>query len=347
MDFLTTESEAEFIESIRSIYRAYVPESDAWASPNFFDINAIVIGGMAWSAVNEARNGIDARLNPQTAVGDNLDRIAGFPPLNLVRFGETQATGTVTVSGSSLTFIPAGQTFTTAAGIEFTADADTPLAAGEGQVAVTSTQSGSANNSIEGQPLDMTGDGTAFSDGIFGASDVECDDEFRQRLFSAQSSFHFFGSACSYETAMLAQTGVSRAWAVEDGGVAKILFLMEGTYPCGEPTQADIDAIKASFDDACLTNMFFCPNFEGAKSLTISPTVNWTNGAPDQCEVEDALRNWLRENYSINEGVDHCEIQTFLSATYPDEGPVLDDCCQDYDAVCNAVYNCVEVIGIC
>ena len=40
-------NEREFIESVREVFRAYVPESDAWAKPNFFDINATVTGGFA------------------------------------------------------------------------------------------------------------------------------------------------------------------------------------------------------------------------------------------------------------------------------------------------------------
>ena len=60
------------------------------AKPNFFDVSSTVVGGIAWSAVNEARNGVDTRMNPQTAVGEYLDIIAATPPLNLTRLTATQ-----------------------------------------------------------------------------------------------------------------------------------------------------------------------------------------------------------------------------------------------------------------
>lgn len=335
MEFKDAKKEAEFIESIRSIFRAYVPESDAWAKPNFFDINATVIGGIAWSAVNEARNGVDLRLNPQTAVGEYLDIIAATPPLDLTRRAATQATGFVKVDYP----VTVGYEFKAEDGTIYTA-----TEAGSGVIAVISKGYGKDQNSIENRPLEGS-DGTARSLGIWGGYDVECDDQFRRRIYAAKSKFHFFGSACSYEDALLAFPGVTRVWTAEDGGVAKIMFLMEDKYPCGQPRQEDIDEIIDYFKDECLSNMFFCPNFEGACTKTIAPEIEWTLTAPeDICEVQAAMTDWLRENYDIGEGVKIYEIQCWLDAYYPEYGGKI-PCCDDYEPEPCCVYNCVQLLG--
>jgi len=343
VDITTAETPAEFIEAVRSTFRAYVPESDAWAQPNFFSVNATVIGGLVWTAWNEARNGIDMRLNPQTAQGEYLDLIAAFPPLNLTRYGPTQANGFVAVNFPALASVPAGYQFEAADGTIYTATATTALTAGVGTIPVVSTATGSVVNALNNQPLIAAG-GQAVSLGIYGGRDTESDDAFRARLFSAQSRPAFFGSACSYEREMLAIPGVTRAWAYSDGLVSKIAFLMEDTYPCGNPTQADIDVVEAHFADERLTNLYSCLTFEGAQTLKINPVIEWTNCPTDLCEIQTAMNEWLRENYGLGDGVKTADIDCWLKQTFPDLGPSI-ACCVDYPPVACAVYNCAELIG--
>jgi hypothetical protein len=119
---------------------------------------------------------------------------------------------------------------------------------------------------------------------------------------------------------------------------------MEDKYPCGEPLQLDIDNVVSYFQDDCLTNLYFCPVFEGAKSISIAPEIAWGVCPADICEVEVAMREWLRANYDISQGVKICDIQRFLDEQFPDyDGQI--SCCGDYPAVPCAVYNCVELVG--
>jgi hypothetical protein len=343
VDFSTASNEAEFIEAVRNVYKAYVPESDAWAQPNFFSINATIIGGLTWTAYNEAKNGIDLRVNPQTAQGEYLDIIAGTPPLNLTRYGPTQATGNVAVNFPAMTVVPAGYVFTTSAGVTYRVTANTALTAGVGTVPVVSNGTGTAQNSLVNQPLPSS-DGMAVSLGIYGGNDTETDDQLRDRMYGERSKAHFFGSACSYEDVLKGLPGVTRAWAIEDGLTAKIVFLMEDKYPCGEPLPSDVSDIISMLQDECLTNMFFCPVLEGATSISIAPEIIWTTCPADTCEVENAMRDWLRANYNISEGVAICDIQRFLDEQFPDLGGKV-ACCGDYPPVPCAVYNCVELVG--
>ena len=345
MQFEDAEKPHEFVESIRNTFRAYVPESDAWAKPNFFDVSSTVVGGIAWSAVNEARNGVDTRMNPQTAVGEYLDIIAATPPLNLTRLTATQSSGFVDVDLPGLTSLPIGYEFETEDEVKYHVDTVTSLTNGKGIVPVTSNSYGKDNNSRSGQPL-TSSDGTATSLGIFGAYDDECDDQLRRRIYAERVKFHFFGSACSFKDVLSGFPGVSRGWSIQDGGVAKILFLMEDVYDCGEPQQGDIQNIINMFNDECLTQMFFCPNFEGAKSLTINPEITWGVAPDDFCQVQQEMTEWLRSNFELGDGVKSCDIQRFLDDNYPELNPSY-QCCLDFPPVCDGVYNCVELLNGC
>lgn len=343
MIFNDLTNEAQFIEEIRSIFRAHVPESDGWQKPNFFDVNSVVIGGLVWSAVSEARNGVDARINPQTASGDNLDILAALPPLNLVRLQPTPSSGSIRVNFPALTIIPAGYEFTSAAGIVFKATSTIALTAGEGIVPVESSTTGSAANSPTNQPM-VTTEGTAISLGVFGGNDLECDDQLRQRMFAERIKCNFFASPANYLAVVQAFPDVTRAWLVAGDGQPQIAFLMEDKYPCGEPLQSDIDALEASLDDDCLKSIFFCPTFTAAKSLSISPEISWASVPADMCAIETVIQNWLRANVSLGEPVNLRELDCYLREALPEFGPTI-TCCDEFPAVCDGVYNCVELFG--
>lgn len=338
-------NEQETIEWVRGIFKAYVPESDSWAKPNFFDINATVIGGLTWSAINEAKSLIDARMNPQTVTGEYLDLLVAQPPLNLRRRSATQAVGLVSVDLTDITSVPIGYEFRTADEVVYTATKTVALVHGKGTVPVISQEYGSHTNALNNRELTAE-NGAAISLGIYGGYDVECDEELRNRFYTAQAKFTYFGSQCSMEEELSTIRGVSRSWVVRDGAVVKMLVLMEDKYPdrCGVPLQSDFDEIQTYFEDECRTNLFFCPLFDSPKTETIAPEIEWRSGQPDICEVEKKMKAWLRANYSLGDGIEACDIQNWLTENYGDYSPKI-HCCGDYPAKCDTVYNCVELLG--
>lgn len=342
MSFDNAENPADFVEAVRNMISGCVPGADAWKEPNFFSVISNVIGGASWTAINEARRGVDARCDPRFMSGDALDAYAAIPPCNLRRLDATCGTGIVLIKNTTLSPIPAGYIITSSCGAEFTVDMDTPVTNGEALVMVTSSGKGSESNSPENQILSVD-DGEAISRGVYGAFDRECDDDFRRRIFAQEKTCFFFGSACSLVDQVEAFQGVTRAWAYVDGAVASIAFLMEDKYPCGVPLQEDIDALFEMFEDECLSPMCFCPNFKAACSLTLAPEIEWKSN-PDICEVQEAIQAWLRENYGLGEGVKACDLRDFLNAEYGEFGPSL-DCCEDYEGQPCCVYNCVELLG--
>lgn len=338
-------NEQETIEWVRGIFKSYVPESDAWAKPNFFDINATIIGGLTWSAINEARQLIDMRMNPQTVTGHYLDLLVAQPPLNMKRRSATQATGKVSVSLTDIRVVPLGYEFKTANDVVYTATSEVTLYEGKGIVPVISQEYGSHTNASPHQPLNAE-NGVAESQGIYGGFDVECDEELRHRFYTEQAKFTYFGSQCSMEEVLSTIRGVSRSWVVRDGAVVKMLVLMEDKYPdrCGIPMESDFDEMKAYFEDECRTNLFFCPLFMAPKTATIAPEIAWRHGQPPICEVEKKMREWLRKNYSLGDGIEACDIQNWLVENYGEYEPKV-RCCGDYPAVCDTVYNCVEMLS--
>lgn len=159
MELVDATNEQETIEWVRGVFKAYVPESDAWAKPNFFDINATIIGGLMWSAINEAEELVDMRMNPQTVTGEYLDLLVAQPPLNLKRRSATQAVGSVNVELTEINTVPVGYEFKTADDVVYTATAKVELVDGKGIVPVISKEYGSHTNSNHNQPLTAVGGG--------------------------------------------------------------------------------------------------------------------------------------------------------------------------------------------
>lgn len=349
--FSTTDTEEEVIEKVRATYRAYMPELDAWQKPSYHDVNSIVVGGIAWSAMNEARNGIDARVNPSTAVGSALDLIAASPPLFLTRNNPTPSTGYIFVSCDDTATVSAfapGYVFSTADGVEFTVTDTTALDAnGEALVPVQSVLEGSENNSCEGQPMDAPDGCAAVSRGVFGGFDRECDAQLRRRIFAARSKCFPLGSPQWYEAQILgAIDGITRTWLVSDGGMAKIFFLMEDKYPCGSPEQEDVDALNAYFEDECKIGLCFCPIFVPAKTAIISPEICWETPPEDINDVIDGMVDWLRANYEIGQSVHTNQIQCFLDSAFPQYGGTI-KCCEEFTVDCETALTCVEILGPC
>lgn len=341
MSFETVTKPSEAIEETRNIIRACLPESDAWKL-NVFDIMARVMGGVAWTALNLARRGADAYLDPAKQEGQALDRYAAQPCIGLARLPESPAVGTIRVAASAA-LIPAGTVFTDSCGTAFTSTEDAFSVGDIITVPVVSALSGAAVNSPVNQPLEWAGEGHAFSNGIYGGADVECDADFLLRIYAARRKTLFFGSTGSIIDVLLGEPGVSRAFEYEDGMVVMIGVVMEGTYPCGTATEADLDGFRAMFEDECLQGFCGPPCLSAVESRTLAPEITWTKPPQDICAIQKAMQDWLRANYGFGDAVSGCDIAVFLKTHFPEYGPVL-DACKDWPSFCG-IWNCVELVG--
>ena len=331
------------VNEARATLRACLPESDAWKQPNPFDAFAVLMGGMYWTAVNEARRGADLRLDPTMMQGSDLDRYAAGPKLGLTRMAATPAQGLVSITDASAP-VPPGTIFTASDGTTYTTANGGVLVGDEVTLTVAATQAGFTTNSLPGRPLSYTGDGSAVSVGIYGGQDAECDEDLLLRIFAAERTDCYFGSPDSLTEVILGQPGVTRAVTYEDGYCVMIAVLMEQSFaPKGTPPQAALDELAAVFADECLAPAHFCPKIVPMEARTIAPEMTWQKPPEDICFVQQAMQDWMRQTFGFGDPVPGHFIQNWLDTEFGEYGPMLVEC-KGYPAFCG-VYNCVELVG--
>lgn len=258
-------TEAEVIDRVRQTFRAHLPESNAWVEPSNLSVTATVFGGIAWSLMQEARNGIDARAMPETATGEYLDAIASRPPYNTLRRAETYAEGWVEVSFLDVNSIAVGDSFTRSDGVKYTVICAATLTAGVGMVKVRANVAGTTGNAVSGMPLEDTR-GTVTSRGIVGGYGAETDDELRDRLYRLYPG-PVFGSLSSVEGLVANVHGVGQAVACpSDCGPVTVYAAMQGN---AIPSAADIAWIEGAFANPCSLPAFVCVTILPAIAKTL------------------------------------------------------------------------------
>lgn len=74
----------EAVQYSLDLMAGHIPEFSSWSSRSFARISAIVTGALFWTALKEARDGID-RYTIWGASGEDLDRVASLPPYGIER----------------------------------------------------------------------------------------------------------------------------------------------------------------------------------------------------------------------------------------------------------------------
>ena len=290
--FTTEMCESEIVNAVQGLFRSCIPESNAWAEPNHLSVTAKVFGGLAFSALSEARNGIDSRIIIQTASGSNLDAIAARPPYNTTRLPATFATGCVDVCFANVLSLAAGDALTREDGATYTVCCDVTLDAdGCGEVEVKADVAGPDGNAAFGYPFnDARGTATVCKSGIGAGHDVECDDDLKDRLFSLQPGCQF-GSIKSIEACALGVQGIQYAKACEGlGGIN----LYVGTKTGPIPTQVEIEEVQAVFDDPCKKLIGTCVTVRGISACELR--VELTDPCPASVSAVDVsayLSEWV------------------------------------------------------
>lgn len=270
--FTSEMCESEIVNAVRGLFQSHIPESNAWAEPNQMSVTAQVFGGLAFSALSEARNGIDNRIMIGTASGDYLDALAAKPPYNTSRLPATFATGCVSVCFVGVASLSAGDALTRSDGAAYSVCCDVTLDAdGCGDVEVKADVSGPDGNAVFGYPFtDVRGTATVCKSGIGGGNDVECDDDLKDRLYSLQPGCAF-GSLSSVEACALGIQGIRYAKACEEIGGATLYI---GTKDGPVPTQVEIDTVQAVFDDPCKKLIGTCVKVRGVTSCELQVVIS-------------------------------------------------------------------------
>ncbi|MGU3668016.1 baseplate J/gp47 family protein [Methylobacterium sp. A49B] len=174
------------------------------------------------------------------------------------RKAATFASGTITVTGSPGTKLPAGSPLATADGIQYQTAADVYLSATATPVAVTCLTAGAIGNRDPGALLSLSVaasnvNAQAVVVLIDGGADTESDDDLRVRILLRIRNPPMGGCATDYEQWTLSLPGVSRVWVapMEMGiGTVTVRFACDQLRASndGLPTLDDCALARAYLD---------------------------------------------------------------------------------------------------
>lgn len=242
---------------------------------------------------------ISRQVFPDTADAEELERWAGL--YGLARKVAQRATGSVTFTGTDGVDVPDGTLLKRADGVEFQTTELGTITAGEATVAVEAVLAGSAGNSSAGAAalqLSPAIAGVALAveieaPGLEGGTDVETDQELRDRLVARLRAGSRGGSADDYVTWALEVPGVNRAWAiplVSGPGTVGLTFIVSAGSTVPIPDAGQVAEVQAYIDErrpVTATAVVFAPGLE-AVDVTVSVT-------PDTAAVRTAVQAALEE----------------------------------------------------
>lgn len=245
-------------ETTDTIYNR-MTEVDVGAGKKAKDILDVSQGSMFWdvcrpSAIEKARlcqfdlPEIIKSAFPQYALDEDLDR--NGETHGVFRKPAAPAEVLLTVTGIPGTFIPAGFRFATptigdAPGVEFATNEDTTIpASGVVEVMATATEPGTQGNvpagavSLQSQPKDgITSVNNAKA--ANGGTDIESDDDYRQRILEVMQRNPGSGSKYDYIRWAKEVSGVRDAYCIPEWlgpgtGTVKVLCLGTDGLPASE-----------------------------------------------------------------------------------------------------------------
>ena len=249
------------------------------------------------------------QLFATTASTTFLDQIGS--EFGVVRNAATSAVGTITITGTAGTLIPAGTELQNTEGFKYTTDADATIGAGTITVAVTASVAGVDSNDVASAILAFTSpiinvDSTATvdSDALTGGADIETDDAYRERVLSRKRQAPSGGTEFDLITWALENSGVTRAWAddlFQGPGSVAVYFVRDGDVSIF-PDAAEIATVRAyivSHTDHATGQIVGLPVTAEPGLFVLAPTpltVNMTiNIFPNTTAVQNAITTNLED----------------------------------------------------
>jgi uncharacterized phage protein gp47/JayE len=294
------------------------------------------------------------QLLPDTAEQEWLDRHGQIWLLNSDaskgRKGATFAEGSIELTGTFQTVVPAGTKFAGGNAIEYETLEEVILGADATPVAVRALDGGAAGNLADGESVSaaipIVGlDTTATVVELTGGSDAENDPDLRMRVLKRIQEPPMGGCKTDYELWALAVPGVTRAWCAPNEmgiGTVTIRFMCDDVrwQDNGLPNDDDIRAVTDYLDrvrPVAVKDIFIVAPIAFPVDVTIA-NLDIDNAAVRQ-RIQSALltmfdekakpgqtifKSWVGESISIATGEDHHDL-TFENAIMPTLGhlPIL------------------------
>lgn len=279
-------------------FRAHLPGVDALLPGNNVGPTAKVIAGEMWGLFGRLA-WVMRQAFPLTAEGEWLDRHAD--QYGMARRPAAPGAGRVALAISSIANVAAGAVFTRADGARFSAvQAATLLSSGEIDVqsldvgALSNTEAGVALTIVSGVTSGGAVAAVAGTGGIVGGSDIESDDDLRERLLFRLRFTPAGGAPADYVRWAMEVPGVTEVYVERwwDGpGTVRIFPVFGDIRPGGIPNAGDIAAIVAHLE----------PLQPAGAAVTVTAPVAHpiavTIGGltPNTVEVQSAVMTSLRE----------------------------------------------------
>lgn len=170
----------------------------------------------------------------------------------------TFAVGQTTFNGTNGSIIVAGTLLQRGDGVEYTANADTVVAAGVAAVNVTAVVAGAAGNAAVNTQLSLVSPiagvnaaGSVAAGGLANGFDIELIASVRARLLTRLRQAPQAGTGADYENWALEVSGVTRAWCLPryyGTRTIGLCFVTDGAAGGLIPSGATVTAVQAYID---------------------------------------------------------------------------------------------------
>lgn len=295
---------ADIVARIEADFNTRLPGADSRVRRSVLSVLARVLAAAIWSLYGYL-DFLAKQLFPDTATGAFLRRWAAIykVPAQLA----TQATGTITVTGSNGTAISTGKILQRGDGLRIETTSSATVTGGTAVLNVKASEAGAAGNSAAGtiftfiSPISGA-NAQAISGTITGGADDEDDEALRARVLERMRQPAHGGAKFDYEKWAKDIPNVTRAWVypLENGqDTVTVRFMMDDTYSNGIPLAGDVDTVKSYISNVrpVCAELFV--------SAPIAVPLNFTIGLKDkngdyiddpviQAAVEAELRDLLR-----------------------------------------------------
>ncbi len=244
--------------------------------------------------IESVRDGV----TPVGSTGSNLESWGST--YGVGRLAASAASGTITLSGTNGSILPAGTVLTRCDSFQYVTNSDATIVGGNASVSVTASTAGSSGNFPAGGVLNVGSvtagiNNVALSQGISGGSEIECDDNYRVRILSAIRTPCRTGTAEDYDFWVRQYPGVTRVCVLEQPegpGTVSVFFMMDDTYPDGVPMPADVTAVSDSlFGAGGLAPLGIVGTAQAPTLLPVDVTLSFTEvvSAQDAQAIQDAI----------------------------------------------------------
>ena len=199
---------------------------------------------------------------PQTAI--NTDQTSFLALIGNKWIGDklqpTTAAGNVVFTGVDTTLVPSGTTVQDPDGKKYDTQANATITGGSATAAVISQESGEAQNQAPGTGLtlvspitDIDDDATVDADGLTGGTDLETDEDYRERIINRIQNPPMGGSENDYiRWAKEALSTITRVWIYPDytqPSEVGVFFVKDNDPLNIIPTGGDLTTVDTYLND--------------------------------------------------------------------------------------------------